>query len=167
MKISLTANVSVNGKVLLVNTPNYQAPQEAINAFMQIARQAGNLVIGRKTYEIFKQFFSDPNGIFSGLEIIILSTKASTSGYLVISTPEEAIRYLATKGFKEIVVGGGTEIYNAFLNKDLITDIYFNINPIIAGNTGELGTNQELASRFRLAETKVVAENIIQVHWTK
>jgi dihydrofolate reductase len=168
MKITVIANISANGKVLLAENSNHQVPQEAMGIFMQIANQAGNLVIGKKTFEIFKQFPGGANSIFPNVEIVVLSTSETTKeNYKVVRSSEEAIKYLAEKGFKEIAVGGGTKAYNAFLDKDLITDIYFNVSPIITGNGGVLGTNNELTKKFRLNEHKLLSGDILQLHLNK
>lgn len=80
---------------------------------------------------------------------------------------EEAIEYLQQKGFKKVVIGGGTEIYNLFLNNDLVTDLYFNYVPVIVGDGGILGTEDGLLSNFKLMEYNLLEENILQTHLTK
>lgn len=168
MKVILGANISANGKVLLEEDPNHQVPQEAIDILTRKAIQIGNLVIGRKTYEFIQQFPGGIKQVLSGIEIVLLSSNDSlTKDFKVVSTPGEAVKYLTEKGFKEIAVGGGTQTYNAFLNKDLVTDIYFNIIPIITGNGGILGTRDELATKFKLTEHKLLADDIVQLHLTK
>jgi dihydrofolate reductase len=142
MKVILGANISANGKVLLEENTNHQVPQEATEFLIQIAIQAGNLIIGRKTFEIVEQ-------LTGGIK------------------PQEAINYLTEKGFKEIAVGGGTQTYNAFLDQDLVTDIHFNIVPILTGIGGVLVTNDELVTRFKLTEHKVLSQGVVQLHLTK
>lgn len=44
----------------------------------------------------------------------------------VVRNPGDAISYLKEKGFEEIIRCGGTNIFNEFLERDLVTDIYFN-----------------------------------------
>ena len=162
MKVSIIANISVNGKVLLAEDPNHQVPQEAIGIFMQVANRAGNLVMGKNTFNMFQPLLKE--GPFSGIEIILLSGSEETvNGYKVVSSPEESITYLTEKGFQEIVVGGGTKTYNAFLDRDLVTDFYFNIHPLITSNGGILGTNNDLVSKFKLTEQKHVSDNFIQL----
>ncbi|MBV8252315.1 MAG: dihydrofolate reductase family protein [Chitinophaga sp.] len=168
MQITIVANISANGKVLLAENKNHQAPAAAVSSFIEVAMQARNMVLGRKTFEVIQQLPEEMKGFLEGIEVVILSnTLQDTATYKGVKTVEAAISYLKEKGFKNIAVGGGTETYNAFLNEDLVTDIYFNIIPIITGNGGELGTNFNLESKFNLKEHKLLTDNIIQLHLTK
>ncbi|MBV7530520.1 dihydrofolate reductase family protein [Chitinophaga sp. sic0106] len=168
MKVTLIANISANGKVLLATNPNHQIPQEASSIFMQLVGQAGNLVVGKKTFDLLQQFLTDPNGYFAGITLVLLSSSAANmDGIKIVQTPQEAIDYLATKGFQEVIVGGGTHTYNAFINQDLVTDIYFNIHPLVVGDGGVLGTNTELASRFEIQTADRLRDDMLQLHLTK
>ncbi|HEY5826197.1 MAG TPA: dihydrofolate reductase [Cyclobacteriaceae bacterium] len=168
MKVILIANISANGKVLLSENANHQPPQEAINFYVQKVIDAGSLIIGRKTFEIIQQFPGGIKQIFQGTEIVLLSNADEPGRELkVMDTPEKAIRYLAGKGFTETVIGGGTQTYNAFLNQGLITEMYLNIIPVITGNGGIIGTNDELFTAFKLSEYKALSDSIVQLHLSK
>ncbi|QNL48106.1 dihydrofolate reductase family protein [Olivibacter sp. SDN3] len=167
MKVTVIANISVNGKVLLSDNPNHDTPQEAMAFYLKFAKQTGNLVIGKKTYQLFQQIPDDNKEVFSGIEIVLLSTEPQTTDkHKVVSKPEEAIKYLYEKGFKEIAVGGGTKTYNSFIEKNLVTDIYFNISPIITGDGGVLANNIDLNTKFRLAD-HIVNDGFIQLFLTR
>ncbi len=56
MKITIIAKFSASGKVLLAENTNHQVPQEPMGIFMEVANQAGNLVVGEKSFELFQQF---------------------------------------------------------------------------------------------------------------
>lgn len=167
MKVTLIANISVNGKVLLSDHPDHVAPQGAMAFYLNRAKAVGNLVVGKKTYEIFQQIPSDQKDAFSGIEIVLLATAPfATDKHKVVSSPEAAITYLSEKGFEEIAVGGGTKTYNSFIDKDLVTDIYFNISPLVTGGGGVLSDNIDLNTRFKLAG-HTINEEFIQLHLAK
>lgn len=167
MKVTLIANISVNGKVLLSDHPDHVAPKGAMAFYLNRAKAVGNLVIGKKTFEIFQQIPSDQQGAFSGIEIVLLATEPfTTDKHQVVNSPEAAIKYLSEKGFEEIAVGGGTKTYNSFIDNDLVTDIYFNISPLVTGGGGVLADNADLNTKFRLAG-HTVNEEFIQLHLTK
>ncbi|SHL13956.1 Dihydrofolate reductase [Chitinophaga jiangningensis] len=168
MTITLVANISANGKVLLSENKHHHAPQEASASFIQVAMEAGNLILGRKTLEFIEQLPEAARGFLSDLEIVLLSGTVQHAGaYKVVNSPQEAISYLQAKGFNTIAIGGGTKTYNAFLNANLVTDIYFNIIPVITGNGGELGTNANLESTFKLKAHKLLSDQIVQIHLVK
>lgn len=167
MKVILIMNVAANGKVLLAEDANHQAPQEAMASFMQMVAQARNLVLGRRTYELILQN-PDVKQFFDGVDIVILSgTNEAIEGYKVVETPEQAIKYLATKGHSEIIIGGGIATYNTFLQQDLVAELYMNIIPVITGNGGVIGTKDDLLLNFKLTDHKLLTNNVLQLHLSK
>ena len=167
MKVTLIANISVNGKVLLSDNPNHVTPPGAMAFYLNRAKEIGNLVVGKKTYELFQQMPSDGKKAFSEIEIVLLSAQPITTDmHKVVSSPEEAIEYLSEKGFAEIAVGGGTKTYNSFIDHDLVTDIYFNISPLVTGGGGILANNTDLNATFKLAG-HTIHDEFIQLHLAK
>lgn len=167
MKVTVIANISANGRILIADNPHHQLPPEAMEFYVQFVRQVGNVVIGLKTFENFLKFPKEVKELFNGIEIIILSDNPyTTDGYKTVRSPEEAVEYMSTKGVHEIAVGGGAGTFNAFIDKDLVTDIYFNINPLITGAGAILGNNNELNSKFKYKEQKF-KNGFLQLHLTK
>ncbi|MGN7706238.1 dihydrofolate reductase family protein [Chryseobacterium sp. 22543] len=167
MKVTVIANISANGKVLLSDHPHHHLPPEAMEFYVEFAKKVGNLVIGFKTFENFLTFPQEVKEHFNGIEIVILSEKPyATKGYKTVKSPEEAIEYMSEKGLHEMAVGGGTGAFNAFIDKDLVTDIYFNIHPLITGVGGVLGNSSELNSKFKHTEYNL-KDGFIQLHLTK
>jgi dihydrofolate reductase len=168
MKVILIANISANGKVLLAENPQHQAPPEALGFFVQRANQAGNLIVGRKTFEVLKQFPGGVKQIFPNVEVVVLSkSDDKIEDYKVVDKAKKAISFLEEKGFNEIIIGGGAKTYSAFLDKDLVTDIYFNTIPIVIGSGGIIGQSEDLFLKFKIAETKLLTPEIVQVHFEK
>ncbi|HEY4789650.1 MAG TPA: dihydrofolate reductase, partial [Bacteroidales bacterium] len=133
-------------------------------------KQAKNLVMGRKSFEVFQRAFGSTAAIkaaFPDVEFVWLSTTMQTTDdYKVVSSPEEAVKYLSEKGFNKILIGGGTETYNAFLEKDLITEVILNVIPIIT-NGGNLGNSNELNIKLKLSEHKLLTDDVIHIRYSK
>lgn len=167
MKVTVIANVSANGRILMSHNPHHQLPPEAMEFYIQFVRQVGNVVIGLKTFENFLKFPSEVKALFDGIEIIILCNSPYTAeGYKTVGSPEEAIQYMSSKGVQQIAVGGGAGTFNAFIDKDLVTDIYFNINPLITGAGATFGNNSELNSKFT-PKNQTLKNGFIQLYLTK
>lgn len=165
MKVTLIASVSANGEVLLANNPNHQIAPEIMGFLVQKALESGNLVFGYSTYTMFIDMLQDA---LAGKEIVVLSNNHEVrSGHKIVSSPEEAVEYLRGKGIEEMVVCGGVQVYNAFLDKDLVTDIYFNIAPIIVGDGGIIGSKDDLLVKFDKLNCEPITENIIRLHLSK
>lgn len=167
MKVILVANISANGKALVSDNPHHSLPQEAMDFYVEMAKRVGSMVIGAKTFENFQQFPEHIKALFAAVDMVVLSaeTVASTE-YTIVRTPEEAIAYFSTKGVTQIAVGGGVGTFNAFLDRDLVTDIYFNISPLIIGDGGHLVSNDALYSKFNLAGCEV-HNGFVQLHLAK
>lgn len=167
MKVTVIANISANGRVLLSDNPAHKLPPEAMTFYLKFANQVGNLVIGLKTFQNFQNFSQDIKDLFKGIEIIVLSDEQLVvDGYMFVESPEQAIEYMAANGINEIAVGGGTGAFNAFIDKELVTNIYFNISPIITGYGGILGNYEQLNSKFEIIES-TVNDGFIQLHLAK
>ncbi len=165
MKVVVIASVSANGKVLVSDNPNHQIPQEVTGFFFQKAIAAGNIVFGYSTYNLFSSMLKDA---LAGVEVVVLSNHHQAAGeYKTADSPEEAIAYLKEKGIEDVIVCGGTQTYNAFLEKDLVTDIYLNIAPFIVGDGGTLGIKSDLFVPFNQLESETVAENIVRLHLSR
>ena len=68
---------------------------------------------------------------------------------------------------EEIVVGGGVQTYNAFLDKDLVTDIYINVTPMVIGDGGVIGSKDDLFVKFDKMNYEPIIENVIRLHLSK
>ncbi len=167
MKVSVIANISVNGWFLLSDDPHHKLPPEVMGFYLEFAKRVGNLVIGLKTFENFQHFPKELQEKFKEIEIVILSDQAySAEGYKVVGSPEEAIAYMTSKGITEIAVGGGIGTFNAFIDKDLVTDFYLNMSPVLIGRSGTLGNNNGLFATFQFKEYNY-KEGFLQLHLVK
>ena len=52
MEIIIYVAVSANGQVMLTSADNYQIPPELLQNCMELVYRTGNMVVGRKTYEL-------------------------------------------------------------------------------------------------------------------
>ena len=165
MKVTVIANVSANGRALVSNDPLYQLPQEAFEFYIHYAQKVGNLVIGRQTFEHFQNFAPEAKAFFKGIEILVLSKGPAVEGYPFFSSPAQVIAYMEAKGVSELAIGGGIGTFNAFIDQELVTDLYLNINPILLGYGEVLGTNPILHTTFNLQE-KRMHQGFVQLHLT-
>lgn len=168
MKVTLIANVSANGKVLLTENPYYHEPREALAFFIQYGNRIGNIIFGRKTFDMLDGGFGNAKTVFPQADLVIMSKSPDDIGsYTVLDTAQKVIEYYTKKGFGEILVGGGAGIYNLFLGQQLVTDIIFNYIPVIVGQGGILGHSETLATQFKIVDQKLLTPEIVQVHYSR
>lgn len=168
MKVIIVANIAANGKVLMSDHPHHQLPQETMDFYLKLVNQVGNLVIGARTFEDFKKFPDHVKALFKNVDIVVLADKPFISStYPVVNKPAEAIEYFSKKGITKIAIGGGARTFSAFLESSFVTDIYFNISPIITAHGGSLGTDSsKLNLKFKLAGSEVHCDSV-QLHLIK
>jgi dihydrofolate reductase len=165
MRVTLYANVSANGHVLLSENSNHQVPSEIIGMAINDINKAGNLVMGRKSYENFVKAFGGVakiREVLPNVELIWLSTTSkSTNDYKVFSSTHKVIDYLRSKDFEQALIGGGTDTYNAFLDSNLISEAVFNIVPVITTG-GILGANP-INLKLTLVKHELLSGNVMQL----
>ncbi len=168
MKTTLIANISANGQILLAENPKHTPPRDAIAFYVAKAVEAGNFIIGRRTFDIIENF---PGGIaktLPGVAVVILSATPATQGkFPVRSSVSEAFDLLSSQGFEQAIVGGGTSVYNAFLESGLVDEIYLNIIPLVTGSGHTFGNEQDLFAVYRVSEDSCRTAEYMQLHLTR
>lgn len=166
MKIILYANVSINGKVLLSEFENHQLPTAIYELNVKDINKAGNLIMGRKSFDALGGFEELKRNMPHVEMVAISRTMERKEGLHITDKPKEAIHFLKEKGFEEILVAGGTEIYNLFLKENLITDIVLYVLPIITEG-GDWFASDTMNLNFKLTASEVIGFNVIRLQYRK
>ncbi len=105
MKTILYMSLTANGYFAQPDQ-THPIPKEVLNNFTQFVGKTGNLIIGKRTYDLMRDRIAQ--GGFSGIEVVIVSHSAfQSNGIGVAPSPHEALEYLERKGFDTALVGGG------------------------------------------------------------
>lgn len=168
MKVTLWMAVSLNGIIATPDNKEDFLSHENWNEFVNAVQKRGCLVWGRKTYELVREWPESYLKPFSDITKIVLTTDKNYKldvGFTLANSPQEAIRILENKGFKETILTGGSTNNSTFAELDLIDEIILNIEGVIVGQGIPLfkPINKELP--LKLISTKKVSDNIIQVHY--
>lgn len=164
MKVVLYMAMSTDGYIAKKNDETSWSKEEW-QSFSQFVKEAGNLVVGRKTFEIMKS-----GGEFKKIgnpEVVVVSSKRIVESSKVegAKSPEEAVGKLRVKGFSTIVVGGGSKLNASFMKAGLIDEIYLDIEPQIFGKGKPLFSEEEFECRLKLLGTKMLSKDTIQSHY--
>lgn len=164
MKIEMTANISLNGQMLLEKEHGsvLYGPWELINQAIVLAAKSGAAIVGRTTYEMF-----GPAVQKSGLDIeFVVLTSHPIEGVKTVTSPQEAVACLESRGYERATIGGGVSVWDAFLKEGLVDDIYFNVFPVVTSGGGEISSAAGITQNFSLVEAKNT-DGILSVHYTK
>ncbi len=165
MIVSLVAAISVDGRIAQKEgqTSTDWTSQEDKKFFVEKTKEAGVLVMGRKTYETIGRplpnrlnvIMTRDVGQFESIEGTLEFTKATPAGILTD---------LEIRGFKEVIIAGGAGVYSLFLKEGLVTDLYLTVEPIIFGAGIPLIDGID-SKRLELVESKKLGEQSVLLHY--
>lgn len=167
MKTIIYVAVSANGLILLTSEDNYQIPIELLEDCIGLAHKTGNMVIGLNTYRLF---FSNPIAFetFKGVEIAVLSANCTEEleGVTVLKNIDAVMEFYKARKYSKIFVAGGAYTYQSFLKEGHADELYINYLPILTASGALLVSQMPSDKILEIKENKLIAENIIQLHFT-
>ena len=103
-KITLFMAISLNGIIATENGDENFLSDENWDMFCKLAKEFGNFIYGRKTYEVVQKWGNIDS--FTDIQKVIISEKTIKlgKGYILANSPEDAILKLSEKGFKKILL---------------------------------------------------------------
>lgn len=148
--------MSANGIIATETGSEEFLSYENWEKFCGLAREFGNFVVGRKTYEEVKKWNDGYNfDDLVGVEKVVVSRDQNfklEEGYILANSPQDALAKLSKKGFERVLVTGGANLNSAFVKNNLLDEIILNIESVFVGKGIPLFAPQD----FEL-ETKLVS----------
>lgn len=141
-------------------------PPVILADFMGRVAEAGALIVGRRTYDLFHAM-----GAIAAIpgQVVVLSHSlpASTPGVTVKRSPDEALSHLADQGLSAALVGGGPEIYSAFLAQGLIDELCLNVAPHLDGAGLTIATPSPVQVPLELTAVAELGDGIVQLRYRR
>lgn len=164
MKVVLYMAITPNGMIARKDDDTSWISKEEWNSYSTAVRAAGNLVVGRRTYNILTKQpeFSE----LGGVKLIVVSRKnfsMLSSNHFIAHSPREALKLL--KDFKEVAVAGGGRLNSSFMKENLVDEIYLDVEPILFGRGIRLFAEDDFETKLELIGTKKLSDNEIQLHY--
>src|SRR3990167_2639618 len=166
MKVILYMTITANGYIARENDDVDFASDAEWDRFRAIANRIGNMIIGRRTYDVMKR-----DNQFSDLENVrkvVLTHETTTESKNIIFTdkqPKEILRHLESLGFNEVLVAGGGICNTNFMVENLVDEIYLDIEPVILGRGIKLFADDNFEINLELIEIKELTNNEVQLHY--
>ena len=160
---------SANGYIARENGVEDFLSDENWVQFVRLAEKIGCFIVGRKTYEIVRKLYvSGYNFDTVHAARIVISKKQhkQAKGYVFVDSPETAIQQANELGFKEVLLTGGGTINSSFMQKGLIDEIIFDIEPFALGKGIQVFKPQTFECKLRLLDSKRLKNGILQVHYS-
>lgn len=136
------------------------------NSFRAMMKKVGNIIIGRRTFELMQKGNELPDldkvnvAIVTSHEFSVLDSRIQA-----VNSPGQALDLLRGKDFKEALVAGGGTLNAAFMEQGLIDEIYLDVEPIALGDGIKLFSGKVFNRRLKLLGIKHLSENELQLHY--
>ena len=162
MRTVLYLGLSVNGLITQANE-THQVPPEILRDFAQRIQQAGNVVVGRRT---FKLMIAQAQGAIPGVELVVVTGSGMKAGGIATAaSPQEALELLERKGYETALVGGGAALDASFLSHGLVDEIRLNVESILSSDGLPLDFDSGPATDLRLIDTRKLSESVVQLRY--
>ncbi len=145
---------------------------EASNVVMQKQLAPADLMLGRKTFDIWENYWPQHADQWPGVNEVtkyVLSTTRSSTNWqncIFLKNIDDIKRVKALNG-TDIKIWGSSELVQLLLKHDLVDEFWLNIHPIILGKGKNLFDGNAVPRAFKLAESHVMPNGVIMVHYIK
>jgi dihydrofolate reductase len=130
------------------NHPATWTSKEDKKHFVEITKRAGVVVMGSSTFKTF------PKPLKDRLNIVYSRHEKFEGVEVTEDEPRALLAKLEARGFKEVAICGGTQIYTMFMKAGVVDKLYLTIEPIIFGQGLSLFGDEFSNELTLLNETK-------------
>lgn len=165
MKAIIYLATSLNGKIARDDHTTGWCDAEWAK-FSEKVIEVGNLVIGRKTFEVMAK--EGEFQILGNPLVIVVSQNTNLSvpeGVLVCETPELAIDCLKERGFQSALLAGGAQLAESCLNNGLVSELYLDVEPILFKEGILLFPNLNKEINLQLINSSHYGDDSVQLHY--
>lgn len=139
---------------------------------MQKMMKPADLLLGRKTFEIWENYWPEHAHIWPGVNDVtkyVLSgtRKKSTWQNSVFIKNLAAIKKLKNSTGADIKVWGSSELVQLLLKNDLVDELWLIIHPLTLGKGKKLFDNNAVPAAFTVTESKVTTTGVFIANYKR
>lgn len=145
---------------------------EVSGKVMQKQMEATDILLGRKTFDIFADFWPKHAEHWPGINDVtkyVLSNTMQKSDWenTVFLTSVADIEKLKNSEGSDIKVWGSSQLAQLLLKHDLVDELWLKIYPVILGKGKKLFDNQSVPAAFELTESLVTPSGVIVANYAR
>ncbi|WP_316839769.1 dihydrofolate reductase family protein [Pedobacter gandavensis] len=145
---------------------------EAAGKVMQKQMEPADLLLGRKTYEIFASYWPEHANQWPGVNEVnkyVLSNtmKASDWENTTFLTDLAAIKKLKKSAGADLKIWGSAMLVQLLLKHDLVDELWLNIHPLLLGKGKKLFDDEAFPATFKLIESFVMPSGVIMANYKR
>ncbi|WP_316793073.1 dihydrofolate reductase family protein [Pedobacter frigoris] len=145
---------------------------EVSGKLMQKQMEPADLLLGRKTFEIFASFWPEHASQWPGVNEVtkyVISNTVDKSDWenSVFLTSVADIEKLKNSEGSDLKVWGSSELVQLLLKHDLVDEFWLNIHPVLLGEGKRLFDSEAIPAAFTLAESLVTPKGVIMANYKR
>ncbi|CAL1517458.1 dihydrofolate reductase family protein [Chitinophaga sp. MM2321] len=145
---------------------------EVSGKVMQKQMEPADLLLGRKTYEIFAAYWPEHASYWPGINdvtkyVMSKTVKKSDWENTVFLTSVADIEKLKNSKGADIKIWGSSELVQLLLKHDLVDELWLNIHPLLLGKGKKLFDNDVIPAAFELIESHVTPSGVIMANYKR
>jgi dihydrofolate reductase len=145
---------------------------EVGNTVMEGLMKPADLLLGRKTFEIWEDYWPAHDDHWPGINEVtkyVLSTTLKNSGWknTVFLNNLASIETLKASEGTDIKVWGSGELVQLLLKQDLVDELWLNIYPLTLGKGKKLFAGGPIPAAFTLAESTITPSGVIIANYKR
>ena len=145
---------------------------EAAAKVMEKLMKPSDLLLGRKTFEIWENYWPEHESGWRGINDVtkyVLSTTMKKSDWKnsVFLHSLSDIQNLKISTGSDIQVWGSSKLVQLLLRNDLVDELWLMIHPLTLGQGKKLFDDGPIPAAFALTESTVTPSGVIIAHYTR
>ncbi len=145
---------------------------KALEQPMQEQLQPADLLLGRKTFDIWENYWPQHAAMWPGImevtKYVLSTTRTGSDWQPSVFLPDvEAIKKLKNSEGGAIKVWGSSELVHLLLKHDLVDECWLNMHPIILGSGKRLFDDGSAPAAFSLSSSVAASNGVIIAHYVK
>jgi dihydrofolate reductase len=152
--------------------PYFNEADEAGGEFMQKQMKSADLLLGRKTFEIFASYWPEHADMWPGINDVtkfVMSNTMKKSEWKnsVFINSLEDIQKLKNSEGSDIQVHGSGQLIQTLLNHDLVDELWLKTFPLTLGIGKRLFDEGTIPAAFTLTDSLVTSNGVIFANYKR
>ena len=168
-KIVIEMACSANGYIATLDNNEDFLSNRNYQIMLEFLKEYDCLVWGRKTFENVSTWGENYIDDLKDTKVIVLSTtRQNTNKYPNVyycSSIDKCLELCEEMNLNKILVSGGANTNNGFMNKNIVDEIIINYNPYLFNKGIPLFEGNYFERELELLEVKKETEDIVQIRY--
>jgi dihydrofolate reductase len=184
-KIIVSSFITLDGVIQAPGSPSedpsggfqyggWAAPydDEVASQFMEKQMEPADLLLGRKTFDIFSSYWPAHAAQWPGINEVtkyVLSTSMNSSDWensVFLQRVEDIEKLKNTEG-TDLIVWGSSELVQLLLKHDLVDELWLKIYPLMLGKGKKLYNDGAYPAAFTLTERVITPSGVIMANYAR